>query len=252
MNGGGRELLIDVALVPAELPENHQLADQAVLVIDVLRATSTIVTALAAGATSVVPVNDPAEARKLAEALGDSILLAGERDGLPLPGFDLGNSPLEYTSEKVQGKVVVLSTTNGTVALRRVQTAEMIGTAAFLNAAAAADWAVRALKDGLKVMLVCAGTVRRFSWEDTCLAGLVTSLIQERMEGVTCSDGAVAAVRLWRGFNDPHEVFMMSRHGKRLLELGFTADLTYCAQVSVLNAVPELHNARLMLTERAS
>ncbi len=244
--------MIDVALVPAELPENHQLADQAVLVIYVLRATSTIVTALAAGATSVVPVSDPAEARKLAEALGDGIVMAGERGGLPLPGFDLGNSPLEYTSEKVQGKVVVLSTTNGTVALQRVQTAEKVGTAAFLNAAAAADWAVQALNEGLRLLLVCAGTVRRFSWEDTCLAGLLTCLIQERQEGVTCSDGAVAAVRLWKGFNDANEVFMLSRHGKRLKELGFGADLTYCARTSVINAVPELHNARLMFAERIS
>jgi 2-phosphosulfolactate phosphatase len=244
--------LIDVTLVPAEIPENHQLAGQAVLVIDVLRATSTIVTALIAGATSVVPVMDPVEARKLAAVLGDSILLGGEKEGLPLPGFDLGNSPLEYVSEKVGGRVVVLSTTNGTVALRRVQTAEKVGTAAFLNAAAAADWSVRALNEGLKLMLVCAGTVRRFSWEDTCLAGLLTCMVQERMEGVVCSDGAIAASRLWKGFSDPYEVFMTSRHGKRLMELGFDADLTYCAQVSAITAVPELHNARLTLEERVS
>jgi 2-phosphosulfolactate phosphatase len=134
-------MIVDVALVPTELPDNHQLSNQAVLVIDVLRATSTISTALAAGATSVVPVEEAGEASKLAEALGGGVILAGERGGLPLPGFHLGNSPAEYRREKVAGRVVVLTTTNGTYALRKVQAANQVGVASFLNAAAATKWA---------------------------------------------------------------------------------------------------------------
>lgn len=242
-------MIIDVALVPAEIPESHQLGGLAVVVIDVLRATSTIVTALAAGANSVVPVAEPGEARNLAAALGNGAVLAGEREGLPLPGFHLGNSPIEFTADQVAGRTVVLTTTNGTYTLRRVQSAGAVAVAAFLNADAAAAWAAGQLQSGRQLMIACSGTVRRFTWEDACLAGLLTDLVRTHVAGVQLTDGAQAATQVWAGAGSPQVAVTMSRHGKHLAELGFGNDLEYCAKLSIINAVPELRDARLVLPQ---
>jgi 2-phosphosulfolactate phosphatase len=242
-------LFIDVTLVPAEIGEHQPLADCAVIVIDVLRATSTIVTALDAGAGSVVAVADAAEARTLAEALGEGAVLGGERGGIALPGFQLGNSPLEYTREKVAGRTVILTTTNGTYTLHRSESAAAVAVAAFINADAAVAWAGAQLKAGRKLILACAGTMRRFSREDACCAGLVVERLRQQLPGsLQCTDGAVAAEQLWiAAERNPHLVLHESSHGAGLLKLGFGADLAYCAQLSRSDSVPQLRDRRLVL-----
>ena len=244
-----KSLLIDVALVPVEIQDNQQLADSAVIVIDVLRATSTIITALDAGAASVVAVADVEEARGLAAALGDSAVLGGERGGVTLPGFQLGNSPLEYTSELVSDRMVVLTTTNGTYTLHKVYNAAEVAVAAFLNAEAAARWGKAQLQAGRRLLLACAGTMRRFAREDACCAGLLVGILRKQLgEAVQCTDGAFAAEQLWiSAERDALQVLHGSSHGAGLIELGFEADLTYCAQQSVSESVPELCDGRLVL-----
>lgn len=177
------------------------LAEQIVVVIDVLRATSTIVTALANGAKAVVPMLTPDEARSLAQP---DDLLAGERGSLPLPGFALGNSPLEFTAERVAGKRIILTTTNGTRALLAAKGARRVLLASLLNMGAVADELKKDLARSAafkgeafpvqgdnparedipgKVTFLCSGTRGRFSLEDTlCAGGIISRLLGETQE----------------------------------------------------------------------
>ena len=263
---------IHVALVPDEIPESGLQHNQAVLVIDVLRASTTIITALAAGAVCVVPVAEIEEANRMAANIGTGALLGGERSGLRPTGFLLGNSPLEYTLQTVGGRTVVLTTTNGTYTLARCKGAGAIAVASFRNAAASARWAGAQLALGRELIVVCAGTRRRFTLEDACLAGLLTQLIQAGAEAagaevagvnaagavgadaagavgadaVLLSDGAQAAQLIWQGWKqDPVAVMHASAHGQDLARMGFQVDLDFCAQVSVVDIVPQLLNGRL-------
>ena len=242
-------MFIDVTLVPAEIGEHQALQDCAVIVIDVLRATSTIITALDAGASSVVTVADVEEARMLAKALGEGAVLGGERGGIALPGFALGNSPLEYTADKVAGKTVILTTTNGTYTLHRSSSAAAVAVAAFINLDAAVDWGAQKLRQGAKLLLACAGTRRRFSWEDAWWAGAILGRLRQELSGsVETSDGALAAEQLWiAAGRDPQRVLNSSSHGANLLRLGFADDIAYCAQLSCTDSVPQLRDKRLVL-----
>ena len=168
------------------------LQDHTAVVVDVLRASSTIVAALAAGAHAIYPVVSTEEAIKLATSLGrEDALLAGERRGLKVEGFDLGNSPREFTPETVGGKRVVMSTTNGTRALVAVAGAERVLVASFLNLSAVAA----ACADAERLAVVCAGREGRFSIDDAVCAGMLLGRLKERLgarwrsrtPGVRCS-----------------------------------------------------------------
>src|SRR5439155_1407759 len=146
-----------------------------VLVIDVLRASTTIITALSNGCDAIVPVADPQDARRRAtEARNGSALVAGERQGEPIPGFDLSNSPVEFQSPHVRGKTVYFTTSNGTRALLASRAANAIGIAALVNVTAAATWAAAA---GRAVTIVCAGSHGRRSLEDWTCGGLAVERI---------------------------------------------------------------------------
>lgn len=235
---------IDVLFVSEEA-ERIPLTDQCVLVIDVLRATTTIVAALAAGAPVVHPVADVEEARRLAQELPRAIL-GGERGGLPLPGFHAGNSPAEYTTDLVTERPVVITTTNGTLAMRRALAAgaEAMGAAALLNAQAAAEWA---LEQGRDLTIVCAGTEGRFTLEDTIGAGCVIERSLAYEPRLDLTDAARAALRLWQEYrSDPGRAFSDSFHGRRLERLGFAEDLHACARVDGERVVPVWHDGRLI------
>jgi len=236
----------DVALVPTELEAMPLERFGAVAVIDVLRATTTMVTALENGARGIVPVATPAEAFAW-RAAGPAVLLGGERGAQRIHGFDLGNSPLEYTRERVAGRLVVLTTTNGTLAFRRALVpsetdagAPVIIAACLRNAGAAARHlreAAAARERG--VLLVCAGTNGWFSAEDAYCAAVVLQALEE-LGPVDYGDGARAAARFGALGKDPLEELRATRHGRRLLELGFHEDMAYCAQVGVSKMVPRL------------
>jgi 2-phosphosulfolactate phosphatase len=181
-----------------EAVEATALAGAAVLVVDVLRASTTIIAALANGSLAVIPVADPSEARRCAAALGPAgALLAGERRGEPIPGFDLGNSPLEMTAARVGGKTLILTTSNGTRALLAARPAAAIAVAAMVNLSAAAAWAVATERD---VTVLCAGERGRLSLEDHVCAGLLVDRLARELPRASLSARALDAARAAAGF----------------------------------------------------
>lgn len=166
---------VDVILTAdAVVPE--RLAGASALVIDVLRASTSMITALGNGAAEVIPVVTVEEAHARRAGLGGTTLLAGERGGDPPEGFDLGNSPLEFTRERVAGRSVVMTTSNGTKALVAARPATRTGVAAFINASAAVAWAQAR---GTNVVLICSGEIGTLSLEDQACAGLLAARLAE-------------------------------------------------------------------------
>ncbi len=223
---------LDVFFKPGDFPDAAGLTGQTAAVIDVLRATSSIVTALAAGCRRFLPVETLEEAATRKAELPDA-LLAGERQALPIPGFDLGNSPFEYTAAKVAGKTIIMTTTNGTVALRAARPAAAVYVAAYVNASAVAE---RLAADGRDAVLLCAGTRGRFSLEDMLCAGLIADRLAATAE---LSDTAMAAAAAYRGFKaDAAAHVARSSHGSYLLTCGFAADIEYCLTADRFAVVP--------------
>lgn len=240
---------VDVALLPAELV--HQaLRDETLVVMDVLRATTTLLTALESGAEAVVPAESVEEAYRLAgeiAAAGGRALLAGERHTLRIEGFDLGNSPLECTPETVRGRTLVMTTTNGTRAFRLARQharASPILSACLRNVAAVAE---RCAARGADVVLVCAGTDGRLSVEDALCAGLIAERLAAG-EGVTLGDGArLSRYLAGKEVGDLEGALRRGRHGRRLAAAGFDADLAFCARLDASGKVPRLDGDRLVL-----
>ncbi|MCG0277666.1 MAG: 2-phosphosulfolactate phosphatase [Thermanaeromonas sp.] len=207
------------------------------LVVDTLRATTTIAAALEAGCLEIIPVITPEEAIEMRERLGDDrVLLGGERGAVKIPGFDLGNSPLEYTPEMVQGKRIIMTTTNGTRAIRKASSARVVLLAALINAPAVAE--VVAGMGGGDVTILCAGTRDRFSLEDFLTAGLLVSELEKKGQYIL-RDGALVAREFYRSAGtDILKVLQQSLHGAQLVELGFGPDLEYSSRVGILKVVP--------------
>lgn len=235
---------IDVLFTPADLTE-ASIEGRTALIVDVLRATTTMITALAAGTPAIYPVEGIEEARELAAQLGGAIL-GGERGGLPPQGFQRGNSPLEYQGGSGD-QPVVLTTTNGTRALARAQAAgaAAIAAGAFINARAVATWALSTDRD---ITVLCAGTHGRFSLDDTLAAGCIVQRLRDQVPtGLTFTDSAIAALILWERYRDnPKEGLLGAVHGQQLESLGFSDDLAYCAGVDTLERVPVLQDGRLV------
>ena len=207
------------------------------VVIDVLRASSTIVAALAAGAGRVVPVETVQEGLDYARRVGrENVVLGGERDAVRIDGYDLGNSPLEYTAEAVRGRPVVLTTTNGTQAVARCRDAEAIIVAALNNATAVVSWLARRRQD---VAIVCAGTEGRISLDDVHCGGLLIARLFEPEFVRQMSDGARMAME-WYVANAGAASFVIHScfHGRRLIDRGFGDDVDVCAQIDRYDIVP--------------
>ena len=202
------------------------------IVVDVIRATSTICQALAAGYARVYCAAEVDEARALRDALGGGVL-GGERSAVRIPGFDLGNSPREYLEPA--GETLVLSTTNGTRAVvSAARRCERVLVGSLLNLAAVVD-AARA--HGEDVLVVCAGVQGTMALDDTYVAGRIVELLAwER------TDGAEAALRLATTWSGGEEALRASKSGRNLLENApeLEGDLSFCAQESVLEVVPRL------------
>jgi 2-phosphosulfolactate phosphatase len=215
------------------------LSGATVVVIDVLRATSTMVEALANGARAIYPTGSTEEAMRLAQSLGrDEILLCGERRGLMIDGYDLGNSPAEFTREAVEGKRLVMNTTNGTAAFLAAEGAERVLAAAFLNLAGVVDFVARSER----LVVVCAGREGLFALEDAVCAGfLVRRLEAAHPEPLDLGDGARAARALCEWVDAPDAEFLAGTEAGRLLvEVGLESDLRRCALLDRHRVVPEM------------
>lgn len=239
---------IDVLLSPTVTATREQL-EKTIVVIDVLRATSTIATALANGAMEVIPVADPSEAIQLAKRLGDDqCLTGGERGGLPIPGLNLGNSPREYTCEVVNGMKLALCTSNGTHAIRWAQAAKKVYTASFLNL----NSVVRQLEqENTDVLLVCSGSDGGFAMEDLYCAGRIIQEISAQKMNLALSDAAKLAKMAAQSIESIglEKALSETEHGKNLYELGLGDDVTFCAQVNYFTLVPVYIGGRIIKPE---
>ena len=227
---------VHVALSPADFA-GLSLRGHTALVVDVLRATTTVVAACAAGCPAIVPVADPATAlARAARFRRGEALLAGEQGGEPIAGFDLGNSPLEYVTERVAGRTVILTTTNGTAAMLLAQAAEAAAVAALVNVGAAAGWA---LARGRDVTVLCAGEEGTLALEDAVCAGLLVERIAAACPSIELSDGATAARRLGGYYEARMDRLRLdARWARHLARRGRSADLDACLRLDATALVP--------------
>src|SRR5437764_731078 len=212
-----------------------------VVVIDVLRASTTIATALANGARTVIPLESTDEVVMRAKAFDRSeVKLAGERQMRPIPGFDLGNSPREFTREAVEGKTVLLSTTNGTAAIASLQGPPrdvVIGS--YVNFSAVLAMLRAALRGGTDIAILCAGRDKQFSLEDAACAGRYVHHTIRRRADVTVNDAAFASMLIDRRYSDNlMRLFSASAHGRALVEAGYGDDLVDCAAIDSVPIIP--------------
>ena len=236
---------LDAFFTPDEM-DGAELRDQVAVVVDVLRATSVITQALASGARMIYPVSTTEEAVRLGQNLDRSeLILCGERAGLRIEGFDLGNSPLEFTPDAVSGRTLVMRTTNGTPALVAASTAERTLAASFLNLSAVA----RSVADDEAITIVCAGRERRFALEDAVCAGmLVERVMKGRAKQLEMNDGAIAALALAKRYAGDLDAMMRdTAAGRQLTQIGHEHDVVYCAGVDQLDAVPKLEDRRITI-----
>jgi 2-phosphosulfolactate phosphatase len=223
--------MIDVALSPAEIRalKEVDLRETSIVVFDVLRATSSLITGLAHGVAAFFPVKTVEAAREWKER-DPHLLLAGERDGIPPPGFDLGNSPSEF--KNVRDRQIIITTTNGTAALEQVRNARTVLVGALVNIAALAQFIEASSPQHL--LLVCAGTGERFSLEDAVGAGALLASLKR----TDYSDAASMVYSLFRQVHDDLAICLcQSQNGRALLALGKENDTRDCAQLSIYDTV---------------
>lgn len=229
---------LSVCFTPAEVPATG-VSGATAIVIDVVRATSCIVEALASGARGVLPAISIEEAGRLRDSLGGGSLLCGERQGLRIDGFDLGNSPAEFTREAVAGRHLVMTTTNGTRALMAAAGSDRIIAASFLNLGAVAD----AVRGDDAVVIVCAGKAGSFALDDTVCAGHILRRVLEGWAGpVAMDERARAAVDLAGLHEVSGDMLAGTEAGKALVDVGLGGDLALCARADRHKIVPMMRD----------
>lgn len=220
-----------------------QLRDKNIVVIDVLRASTTVAVALKNGAREIIPVANIESAVKISGSLfGDVTLRGGERNGKMIQGFNLGNSPLEYTEATVRGKSVIYCTTNGSVAMAKSRYARHMAVGSFVNLSSVVEY-MKEINDDF--LVICAGknaSFSGFSLEDTVCAGMIISKLSlEKSLELQLTDAAVAAKALYKSFGRSIlKMLKSSDHGRYLLEIGFEEDIKLCAQVDSVPVLPVL------------
>lgn len=228
---------LETLFTPEEI-KNTELAGKLVVIIDVLRASSTIVTALANGCRGFIPILSPDKAKKKAQEFeNESVLLGGEREGIKIEGFDLGNSPREYKKEVAKGKTIIFSTTNGVKTLEMVKGAHRIIIGSFLNLQAVCDYCTNYKGD---ISIICAGRKGKFSLEDTACAGMMINSLKDVFPGDHQEiDANLTAQLLYVKFgNNILEILRKSQHGRYLESIGLGEDLKFCSQMDLFHIVP--------------
>ena len=230
---------LDICLSPAQL-SLFDLKGKTVVIIDVLRATSTINTALDHGVKEVIPVSTIEEG---IEYKAKGYIVAAERGGKKYEGFDYGNSPFEYMSQATAGKQLVLTTSNGTRALKMSEDADTIITASFLNLQSVIDYLKKQNND---ILLFCAGWKDRFSLEDTLCAGAIAAGLEKFTR--THADSTFVAKHLYSSFKeDLIAALKQSNHYKRLENHGVSKDLEYCVTKNIFTSIPIWNGQSLTL-----
>ncbi len=230
---------IEVCLTPALL-NLYAIENSIVVVIDILRATSSITYGIDNGATSIIPVEHVEDCLNYSDK---GFLLAAERNGEVVAGYDFGNSPFSYTKEKVNGKTIVLTTTNGTKAMRMAQArAHQVVIGSFLNLTSLCNWLKEQDKD---VLLLCAGWKDKFNLEDTLFAGAVVNFL--RKDFVHFDDSCVVAEDMYLlAKHDLRQYLHKSSHSHRLEQLNIEEDVQFCLKLDLCKAIPVLEGERLV------
>ena len=228
---------IDIQLIPFP-PNPNILPNLVVVVIDILRATSVMVYAMSQGTMEIIPMATIEEAFQMVKTFPpNTTLLGGERNSQKIKGFDLGNSPMEYIAERVKGKRLILTTTNGTKAFHFVSSGKEIMVGSFFNIAAVAERCMELERD---LLLFSSGDNGKFSLEDTVCGGMLIDLILKKTESpVILTDASQSAHILYQRFEaNLSEAFHLSSHGIDLNNLGLVDDLLFCTQTNITHIVP--------------
>jgi 2-phosphosulfolactate phosphatase len=240
---------IDIVFTPAGLTSGD-VQGRTVFVIDILRATTTMCAALSHGAKAIIPVASTEEALRLAQTIGSTdVLLAGEKDCVRIPGFHLGNSPLEMTERAVRGKTIIVTTSNGTRAFLACQGASAVYPAAAVNLSSAAEKAREALESDHQVLIVCAGRENAFALDDAYCAGrLAAAVLGDHKPRRGLNDAAIACLDLVRRYRDKWErPLAYSRAGRELIRLGFGDDVREASRMDAYPVLPHFHERRVSL-----
>jgi 2-phosphosulfolactate phosphatase len=240
---------VDVFFTPAGLSA-AEVQGRTVFVIDILRATTSMCAALSHGAKAIIPVASTEEALRLAQTIGsDDVLLAGEKNCGRIPGFHLGNSPLEMTEAAVGGRTIIVTTSNGTGALLACQGAAAVFPAAAVNLTAAAERARETLEGDQQVLIVCAGCDGAFSLDDAYCAGrLASAIFGGTKPRRALNDAGLASLDLVRRYGSRWGLPLAnSRAGRELIRLGFRADVREAARLDTYPILPQLHERRITL-----
>jgi 2-phosphosulfolactate phosphatase len=238
---------LDVALTPPRL-DREAIPRSTVLVVDVLRASTTMITALGNGCAAIVPVADPGDARQQAGTMHPRGLLAGERRGQTIAGFDLGNSPLEVTRARVGGRTLVFTTSNGTAALLTVRHSPAVGLAAFVNLGAASSWAVGGGRD---VIVVCSGERGAISLEDQVCAGLLVDRMLREEPRAETTAAARDALEVGRGYGKAvGRLAEDSPWARHLARAGRGDDVAACLVLDTTTLVPVLRIDKVVVGSR--
>jgi 2-phosphosulfolactate phosphatase len=233
---------LDICFSPELLPL-YDLQGRVAVVVDILRATSSMVTALAQGVTHMVPFSELEPCREMAS---QGYLTAAERDGRQAENVDLGNSPFGYLDGvvPVRGRGVAITTTNGTRALHLSAAAEHVVLGAFLNLGAVADFA---RQQQLDVVVVCAGWKGKFCLEDTLFGGALAQRLAQEFD-VTSSDATLAAMDLWQAAQPDVAAYLLkSSHVRRLNSLESHKDMEFCVRQDEYNLVPVFRDGRIVV-----
>lgn len=228
-------------IISADDIKREKIMDKSVVVIDMLRATSVIVTAINNGCRKVIPVVSIEEALNMADKDKLGHILGGERKALKIEGFDCSNSPLEYTSEMVKDKIIIITTSNGTRAIKGSEGARNILIGAVINAAAIAKKLIELNND---IVIVNAGTYGEFSIDDFLCSGYIIECLVKDVD-VELTDIAKTAHYLYKK-NPNLEFIENASHFKRIKELNLEQDLIYCCKKDIIDIVPEYLNGQII------
>lgn len=229
---------IDVCLTP-DLLHQYKLENKIVVVVDILRATSCMVSGLDNGVAEIVPVATLEECKALQDA---GYLAAAERNGSKAEGFDMGNSPFEYMNEKVKGEKVAVTTTNGTVAISKSLAAKEILIGAFLNLGALVEYLENKEED---IIVLCAGWKGKFNLEDTLFAGALSHQLKNSYD-FACDAPLAAEAMYLTARKDMMTYMKNSSHAKRLAKLDVVKDIEYCMQENICSVIPYLSGKSLL------
>ncbi|HHS50353.1 MAG TPA: 2-phosphosulfolactate phosphatase [candidate division Zixibacteria bacterium] len=225
----------DLEAIPRE-----SLAGSTCVVIDVLRASTTLTQAIAVGAEEIHIADSPEEAFAMKQNLGETALLCGERDGLIIPGFDIGNSPMDYTTETVGGRTLIFASTNGSRTLIACRDADEVLIGAFINMPSLID----EIQHAERLLLVGSGKLGRFAIEDAICAGMIfEELVRKGKRPVPQSDSAVCAKWLFERFlASPDDTLAHAEHAQYLCSLGLAEDVAFCTQIGSHRIVPRFQD----------